>query len=71
MWSCVGLVLTDVSEEHIVSIFRVEKSASEEPVKTPGSQGFVARGFFFPEDGDDKFLRNVGSHKIYTVPYPR
>jgi hypothetical protein len=32
MWRCVGLVLTDVSEECIASIFRVEKSASEEPV---------------------------------------
>jgi hypothetical protein len=32
MWHCVGLVLTDVSEERIASIFRVEKSASEEPV---------------------------------------
>jgi hypothetical protein len=29
MWRCVGLVLTDVSEEHIASIFTVEKSASE------------------------------------------
>jgi hypothetical protein len=32
MWRCVGLVLTDVSEERIASIFRVEKSASEDPV---------------------------------------
>jgi hypothetical protein len=29
MWCCVGLVLTDVSEEHIDSIFRVAKFASE------------------------------------------
>jgi hypothetical protein len=33
---CVGLVLTDVSEERIASIFRVEKSASEEPVRAGG-----------------------------------
>jgi hypothetical protein len=26
---------------------------------------FLARGFFYPEAGDDTFLRNV-SHKIYT-----
>jgi hypothetical protein len=26
--------------------------------------------FFYPEDGDT-FLRNVGSHKIYTAPHPR
>jgi hypothetical protein len=31
MWLSVVLVLTDVSEEHIASIFRVEKYASEEP----------------------------------------
>jgi hypothetical protein len=48
MWSCVGLVFTDVSEERIASIFRVEKSASEEPVWAGGS-----RGFFYPEDGGD------------------
>jgi hypothetical protein len=32
MWHCVDLVWPDVSEERIASIFRVEKSASEEPV---------------------------------------
>jgi hypothetical protein len=26
---------------------------------------------FHPEDGGDMFLRNVGSHKIYTAPHPR
>jgi hypothetical protein len=26
---------------------------------------------FLPEDGGDTFLRNVGSHKIYTAPHPR
>jgi hypothetical protein len=35
MWRCVNIVLTDISEERIASIFRVEekrgKSASEEP----------------------------------------
>jgi hypothetical protein len=29
------------------------------------------RGFFYPEDGGDTYHRNVGSHKIYTAPYPR
>jgi hypothetical protein len=23
---------------------------------------FLARGFFYPEDGGDKFVRNLGSH---------
>jgi hypothetical protein len=32
---------------------------------------FLARGFFYPEDGGDTFLRNVGSHKNYTAPHPR
>jgi hypothetical protein len=31
MWRRVVLVWTDVSEEYIASIFRVEKSVSEEP----------------------------------------
>jgi hypothetical protein len=26
---------------------------------------------FWVEDGGDTFLRNVGSHKIYTAPRPR
>jgi hypothetical protein len=35
------------------------------------SRLFLARGYFYPEDGGDTFLRNVGSHKIYTASYPR
>jgi hypothetical protein len=31
MWGCVDLALTDVFEERIASIFRVEKSESEKP----------------------------------------
>jgi hypothetical protein len=27
-------------------------------------------GVFYPEDGGDTFLRNVGSHKINTAPHP-
>jgi hypothetical protein len=52
MWRCVTLVLTDFSEEHIASILG-EKSGSEEPVWPGGC------GFFYPEDGGDKFLRKV------------
>jgi hypothetical protein len=36
MWRCVDLWLTDVSEERIASIFRVEKSASVEPAVAGG-----------------------------------
>jgi hypothetical protein len=35
------------------------------------SHWFLARGFLYPEDGDDTFIRNVGLHKTYTVPHPR
>jgi hypothetical protein len=35
------------------------------------SRWFLASGFFYPEDGGDMFLRNVGSHKICTAPHPR
>jgi hypothetical protein len=36
MWLHVDLVLTDVSEERIASIFRIEKFASEEPTWAGG-----------------------------------
>jgi hypothetical protein len=36
MWRHVDLVWTDVSEERIASVFRVEKSASEEPAWAGG-----------------------------------
>jgi hypothetical protein len=35
------------------------------------SRLFLAGVFFYSEDGGDKFLRNVGSHKIYTELHPR
>jgi hypothetical protein len=43
MWRRVGLVWTDVSEERITSIFRAEKSASEESAWEMASH--------IPEDG--------------------
>jgi hypothetical protein len=36
MWRCVDPGLTDVSEERIASIFRIKKSASEEPESAVG-----------------------------------
>jgi hypothetical protein len=73
MWRRVDLVWTDISEERIASIFRVEKSASEEPAWAACTwrRWLLVRGFLYPEDGSNTFLRNVGSHKIYTVPHPR
>jgi hypothetical protein len=29
------------------------------------SRWFLARGFFYPEDGGETFLRNVGSHNLH------
>jgi hypothetical protein len=64
---------TEVSEEHIVSIFRVEKiSWTKTSVKAGGRlgrrglaatrfhAGFLFSVFFDLEDGDDIFLRNFG-----------
>jgi hypothetical protein len=33
------------------------------------SRWFLARGFFYPEDGGDTFLRNVCSHKNYKTVF--
>jgi hypothetical protein len=35
------------------------------------SSWFLACRFFYPEDGGDTFLRNFGSHKIYTAQHHR
>jgi hypothetical protein len=36
------------------------------------SRWFLARGFFYLEDGGDTFLRNIGSiYKIYAGPHAR
>jgi hypothetical protein len=59
MWRRVDLVKTDISEECVASIFRVEKFEREKS------------NFFYPEDRSDMFLRNVGSYKIRTLPHPR
>jgi hypothetical protein len=76
MWRSVNLVRTDVSEERLISIFRVEKYASERSVRRNSvweqtSNTFLARVFLYPEDGGDVFLRNVGSYKIHKAPHPR
>jgi hypothetical protein len=74
MWRRVNLVWSDVSEECIASIFRVEKFVSEEPACESGrilqfaatcSRWFLAYEFFYPEDGGDTFLRNVGSQDLH------
>jgi hypothetical protein len=51
MWRCVNLGLTDVSEERIASIFRIAATYS---------RWFTLSDVFYPEDGGDTVLRNVG-----------
>jgi hypothetical protein len=41
---------TDVSEEHVASLFKVEEFSS----------GLLFGLFFDPQNGGDMFLRNVG-----------
>jgi hypothetical protein len=79
MWRRVDPVKwTDVLEERIASIFRVEnhcaRNQREQVAQSAAtcSRWFIARRFFYPEDGDDTFLWNLGSfHWIYTTPHPR
>jgi thermostable 8-oxoguanine DNA glycosylase len=33
------------------------------------SRWFLARGLFYPEDGHDKFLRNVGLHDLQDATF--
>jgi hypothetical protein len=35
------------------------------------SRWFLVHGFFYPLNGGDMLLRNVGSHKKYTAPHPK
>jgi hypothetical protein len=44
---------------------------TESPVENTQLYKNIARGCFYPEDGGDMFLRNVGLRKIYTAPHPR
>jgi hypothetical protein len=55
IWRSVGLVKTDVSEERIASIFRVDKICAREE-KVLG--------------GGDTFFRNVGFYKTHAAPHP-
>jgi hypothetical protein len=50
---------TDVSEERIASIFRLEELA-EQALATYFDAGFLLCLIFDPEDADDIFIRNVG-----------
>jgi hypothetical protein len=60
MWRRLDHVRTDISEERVASIFRVEKLRERDKSI-----------FFYPEDRSDTFLRNFGSYKICTAPHLR
>jgi hypothetical protein len=69
---------TEVSEEHVASIFRSEKNAEQETnVKVRTNKALFAilihAGFLFgAEDWGDIFLRNVGWLSTdYMALYPR
>jgi hypothetical protein len=37
----------------------------------PAHAGSSLAEFLYPEDGGDKFIRNVGLYNIYTAPHPK
>jgi hypothetical protein len=55
MWRHLAPVRTAVSQERIASIIRVERIILNTAKFIPSSQ------IFYPDDGGDTFLRNVGS----------
>jgi hypothetical protein len=75
MWRCVNLVWTDVSEEHIASIFRVEKSGSEEPVWAGGCRltlviGPTWVGSFLRTEAQSSLRNGFNKNrKIYNVKF--
>jgi hypothetical protein len=62
MWRRVDILLTDVSQECIASIFGVEKIHERwtSSLQPPAHADSSLMDFFYPEDGGDTFLRNVG-----------
>jgi hypothetical protein len=59
------LVRTDVLEERVVYIIRVRR------ISEAGTLAVSSDGYFYPDDGGDMFLRNVGSYKSHTMSHPR
>jgi hypothetical protein len=61
----VALVRTDVSEELSTSFIRVAKIGELGTTQAATSNRRI--NSCHPDEGGAKFLRNVGSHKSYTV----
>jgi hypothetical protein len=76
MWHRVGYARTDVSEECVATIFRVETIRVQREALAFGQQqsanSFLHHiDFFYPEDGGDTCLENVGSYTSHMAPHPR
>jgi hypothetical protein len=61
----------DVSQERIISIFRIENQAKRNSAYSRWLRLFLVRLILNPEDGYDTFRRNIGPHTYYTALYPR
>jgi hypothetical protein len=48
-----------------------KRSFQDKSLQPPAHAGSSLADVFYPEHRGDTFLRNVGSHKIYTAPHPR
>jgi hypothetical protein len=63
VWRRVGLLKTDVSEERVAAIIRVEVKTLVKEIaadQQPSDTFLRYRYFFYTEDGGDLFFRNVG-----------
>jgi hypothetical protein len=61
MWRRADLKITDVSE-------RKMSPPSSEKKKYESEKSVRRLLIYYPEDGGDTLLRNVGSHKIHMTP---
>jgi hypothetical protein len=69
MWGLVDLVWTDVSEERIASIFRVETSASEEPAWAGGCRLSHLKSYKNISDKNICFTFVTSTQNIFSSMY--
>jgi hypothetical protein len=67
MWRRVGLLKTDLSEGHIVSISRMERVGELETTLSATSWLLDLVDWFHPDDRGDTILRNGDSYKSHTA----
>jgi hypothetical protein len=60
-------VFTAVTMKNAVGSLKIYTA----PQFSDTSRWFLARRYFYPEDGGDMILRNICSHKNHTLPHPR